>query len=139
MSENCPSTYWGNSNNHYECELPFGHSGSHRNGPSGWDDHLDKAGFARLSLPARMRLAADVLEEAAKRGELFFRTAWTPSDLRIQANRWEEEEVAQALKDQQVEDLSVALFNTLHANGFNYHNMAQTLIDNGWTKVTPNA
>ena len=34
-----------------------------------------------------------------------------------------------------VEELSRALFATLHANGFDYVNTAQALIDNGWRKV----
>jgi hypothetical protein len=34
-----------------------------------------------------------------------------------------------------IEELSRALYVTLHANGFDYFNCAQALIDNGWRKV----
>lgn len=92
------------------------------------------------TLPERMRAAADTLIEANKR----YReerpwtsgtpevVSWNAANLRLVANRWEEQDAAATTERQLVDDLASALFNA------GWHQVTtdqvRQLINDGWTK-----
>jgi hypothetical protein len=96
----------------------------------------DNSMLQNATLPERMRAAAEVLVEASRRydgqgGAIatdFATTSWDAANLRIVADRWENQD----RESGQVADLASALFNA------GWHRVttdqAKQLIADGWTR-----
>ena len=88
-------------------------------------------------LSARMRIAADILEEFNTRGAIYATDApWRPSELRREARHVEDEEQEAAERDLMVEDLAEDLceaHNEVNSSD-PFAPVARWLIDNGWRK-----
>jgi hypothetical protein len=98
------------------------------------------------TLPERMRLAADTIDEANTRIGGPTNGYWRPSELRKEADEVDAEDREAAEKADQVEVLSKELFTANYQNKGKrwdavwpdvkeiYHRIANTLIESGWRK-----
>ena len=86
------------------------------------------AAFLALPLPERMRVYADGLRECSTRMGPWRGSAWGPSTLEEQAEKWAAEDAATAERAALVEDLARELFRA-HPSGARWEDVARSLLD----------
>lgn len=107
--------------------------------------------FRELPLPQRMRLAAEVLDEANKRNRRGSMCQWDVDRLRVMANLLEREEAEKDERDRIVEEIAQEIFS-FWAPGFDtkgehgsqkfFREQIRAMLERhpyiaeGWTKVT---